>query len=466
MFFLRNVVLMILAALLHAEFVFYDDGAESLRIEVKNFCRDTLFFLVALFLIAASSPVLSYDVIVPDTGQDLCYNWERIICDEWHMEGFDQICDSKPYCPEPGENFYGQDANYTINPPDLTDNGDGTVSDNLTGLLWEQKMEENDFLLYTYQDAITYCKNLSLGENEDWRVPTRKEYVNLLNLGRLSPALDTNYFPFFIRTANDDIYYWTSTDYYDDPTQVWVMQLSFGIIEPQAKDQTRKIRCVSGSTEPATSFTDNDNGTVTDNVTDLLWEQKTNDGSSRDKDETHTWLEALNYCEELVLGGFSDWRLPTPKELERMIDLSTSNPAADTTYFPNTTNGLYWTGSTCVGCHKFKAFAYDFSDGELYFGIKKVRNEEVFPEHYTRCVRTAVSSCPTEEIYGAASLEAQLLRSFRDTILDTTPEGKELIKLYNNWSCFLVEVIRNDEELKAQVKETVDKILQVIDSRE
>ena len=443
---------------------------------MNNASKSNIFFFVTFVCIALFPPALSYGLIVTDTGQELCYDWERIICDEWHMEGFDQICDSEPYCPEPGEEFYGQDANYTINPPDLTDNRDGTVSDNLTGLLWEQKSEENDFLLYTYQDAITYCENLSLAENEDWRVPTRKEYVNLLNLGRLSPALDTNYFPFFIRTANDDIYYWTSTDYYDDPTQVWVMQLSFGIIEPQPKDQTRKIRCVSGSTEPATSYTDNGNGTVTDNVTDLMWEQKTNDGSSRDKDETHTWLEALNYCEDLVLGGFSNWRLPTPKELERMIDLSTSNPAADTTYFPNTTNGLYWTGSTCVGCHKFKAFAYDFSDGELYFGVKF--RDDVYFENSTRCVRTADSSgttttttstsgttCPSEEMYGTASPETQLLRNFRDTILNGTPEGQDLIKLYYTWSPFLVEAMRNDEELKTQLKETVDKILQVIDSR-
>ena len=154
-------------------------------------------------------------------------------------------------------------------------------------------------------------------------------------------------------------------------------------------------------------------------------------------------------------GRHFDWRLPNPKELERIVDLSTSNPAADTTYFPNTTNGFYWTGTTCSGCHKFKAFAYEFSDGKLYFGVK-YRND-VYDENYTRCVRTADSSgttttttptttsstsgttCPTEEIYGSAAPETQLIRNFRDTVLSATPEGQQLIKLYYIWSPFLVK---------------------------
>ena len=151
---------------------------------------------------------------------------------------------------------------------------------------------------------------------------------------------------------------------------------------------------MSGATEPVPSYTDNGNGTVTDNVTGLMWEQKTADGGSRDKEITHTWKDALAYCEDLILGGFSDWRLPNPKELERIVDLEKSNPAVDTTYFPNTKNGFYWTGTTCVGCHKFKAFAYDFSDGELYFGVK-FRDGD-YHENFTRCVRTADLLAPQQ----------------------------------------------------------------------
>jgi hypothetical protein len=107
--------------------------------------------------------------------------------------------------------------------------------------------------------------------------------------------------------------------------------------------------------------------------------------AGRDKDDTYTWKDALAYCENLILGDFSDWRLPNPKELDRIVDLERSDPAVDTTYFPNTNNGYYWTGTTCVGCHKFKAFSYDFSDGKLYFGVKF--RDGVYHENYVRCVR-------------------------------------------------------------------------------
>jgi hypothetical protein len=50
------------------------------------------------------------------------------------MVGLNQVCDSQPYCPEEGENFYGQDATYSINMPDVSNNNNGTITDNLIGL--------------------------------------------------------------------------------------------------------------------------------------------------------------------------------------------------------------------------------------------------------------------------------------------------------------------------------------------
>jgi len=232
--------------------------------------------LVALLFIALSLPALSFAFILPDTGQDLCYDWERIICDDWHMDGSNQVCDSEPYCPEEGEDFYGQDAHYTINSPDLTDNNDGTVTDNLTGLVWEQKSEESEQSTFSYSEAVAYCENLSLGNSDDWRVPTRKEFSTILNLGTISPALDTTYFPDYTYTSASGVYYWTSSEYHDDPSQVWKIQISFGISEAvTSQAPPYKVRCVRGTPEPAPSFTDNGNGTVTDNVTGLMWEQKT-----------------------------------------------------------------------------------------------------------------------------------------------------------------------------------------------
>jgi len=456
--------------------------------EIMNtFRKISLIFLFSTLLISFSSAVMSFDLIVPDTGQDLCYDWERTICDDWHMEGHVQVCDSTPYCPEEGEEFYGQDACYTINPPDLTDNGDGTVTDNLTGLIWEQQTEESEPKLYTYSDAVTYCDELTLGGNDDWRMPTRKEFSTILNFSRVSPALDMVYFPNYTGTTPNEVYYWTSSEHHDDPSQVWAILISFGLIESESTAvDPHKVRCVRGNSLPVSSYTDNGDGTVTDSVTGLMWEQKTDDGGSRDKDKTYTWKDALAYCENLVLGvgDHDDWRLPNTKEIERLVDIESSSPAVNTSCFSNTNNGLYWTGTSCTKCHYRKAFAIDFSDGELYYG-NKYRND-VYYENYVRCVKNADASvtttttspvastttttvpsqpCPTEEIYGEGADEAQLLRSFRDNILSKTPEGKEMIRLYYQLSPAIVRAMEEDKKFKEEIKKIIDGILPMTEIR-
>jgi len=430
--------------------------------------RCLLALLFPLILLVGITPAVSFDVTIPDTGQDLCYDWERVMCDEWHLEGYNQVCDSEPYCPSEGEDFYGQDGSYSIHPPDLTlmDNAtaDGRVRDNVTGLMWEQKTLENEPMLHTFDDAVAYCEDLSLGGYSDWRMPTRKEYSTLLNSGRVSPALDTDYFPYYTTEEQDAFYYWTASAYHDDPQQVWTMLLAFGLIDKKPTTGRHKVRCVRGDTEPGASYTDNEDGTVTDNVTGLMWQQKTTD----EKDVTYTWKDALAYCESLTLAGYADWRMPNTKELERVVDLEAGNPAVDTSYFPNTNNGFYWTSTSCSTCHKMKAFAIDFSDGELYYG-NKFRND-VYDRHYVRAVRSADpdgdgvadpnDNCPGEynpgqedldndgigsvcddeeqqqqvciatRLLGADSRYIDDLRQFRDDILDKSAAGKKLIAFY------------------------------------
>ncbi len=334
-----------------------------------------VFYSFIIFLIMITTAAVAQDLIVPDTGQTLCYDWTAIMT-----------------CPNQGEDFYGQDGSYLINAPSLTNNGDGTIIDNLTGLMWEQKTQANEQLVYTYSEAVTYCDTLNLGGHDDWRVPTRKEYSTVFNLGRTSPALDTTYFPYYTSTQVNG---WTSSPYQPNVNQRWAVLLSWGITFPSATTDALKVRCVRGAAEPTPDYTDNGDGTVTDNVTGLMWEQKTNDGGPGDMDNTYTWKDALAYCENLILGGHTDWRMPTPKELERLVDLTRSNPAIDTDYFPYTKSGKYWTGTTCSGCHKHKAFAMDFNDGSLYFGQKRIKSGGTFPEPpqyeylYVRAVRNA-----------------------------------------------------------------------------
>ena len=126
---------------------------------------------------------------------------------------------------------------------------------------------------------------------------------------------------------------------------------------------------------------------VKDNTTGLIWEVKRNmDGISNyddpnDADNTYTWYDSnpdtnggdagtpsngtnteafINAMNHAHFGGYSDWHLPTIKELAYLSDTRSTNPSINTKYFPNTVSSWYWSSSTsanypyhawCVGFH-------------------------------------------------------------------------------------------------------------------
>ena len=121
----------------------------------------------------------------------------------------------------------------------------------------------------------------------------------------------------------------------------------------------------------AKPFTDNGNSSVTDQKTGLVWQQTT--ASSRN------WESALSYCESLVLANQSDWRLPNIKDLGSIADLSTYDPAIDTTAFPGTESSFYWS-STAYLRSASGAWRIHF-----YYGV--VEGYNLGGIHYVRCVR-------------------------------------------------------------------------------
>ncbi|MFY0714069.1 DUF1566 domain-containing protein [Seonamhaeicola sp. NFXS20] len=96
------------------------------------------------------------------------------------------------------------------------------------------------------------------------------------------------------------------------------------------------------------SFKKNNDGTITDNNTGLMWEEiPTIEGFE--------WQGAKDYVENLELGGYDDWRLPTAKELFSISDFSEGWPYLDTTYFSLVNNKhvdkseQYWTANKYLG---------------------------------------------------------------------------------------------------------------------
>ncbi len=97
----------------------------------------------------------------------------------------------------------------------------------------------------------------------------------------------------------------------------------------------------------AMSYADNGDGTVTDDVTGLTWQQVPSA-------EDMTWQEAVDYANELELGGYDDWRMPSTKELYSIADFSEGWPYLDTGYFSLASGEItkdeqYWTSDYYVG---------------------------------------------------------------------------------------------------------------------
>jgi len=117
-------------------------------------------------------------------------------------------------------------------------------------------------------------------------------------------------------------------------------------------------------------FKDNGDGTVTDVDTGLTWQQ-----AHVKKD----WEAAITYCEGLNYANHQDWRLPNISELQKIIDITTSNLTIDPIAFPGTKASPYWSATTYDSNYK-NAMVVDFSNGRFY------SDEKIF-SNYVRCVR-------------------------------------------------------------------------------
>lgn len=122
--------------------------------------------------------------------------------------------------------------------------------------------------------------------------------------------------------------------------------------------------------EAPINYTDNKNGTITDNYTGLVWKKcvqgfsgndcKTGSPSYRD------WGKSRAECDNLVFAGKSDWRLPTLKELESIVDSSVYSPAINKNFFVKTPDGPYWTATSPASFSGSK-FIVIFAEGSVYF---------------------------------------------------------------------------------------------------
>ena len=272
------------------------------------------------------------------------------------------------------DDFYGQDNNYKINAPSyikLDSQGKEVAStstswamakDNITGLFWAVKEPGNGSPNYTnpHDADNTYAwdnvnndflaklndETYPFGNFKDWRLPTVQELHLIVNYAGTSPFIRDDYFPGMLAK------YWTAGLYKTDETSAWYVDFEEGgKVDYASKTGEYYVIAVRGGTSPATDrFVDNEDGTITDTDTGLMWlkgdipvpsDDPTNWGTANPLN----WEGALLACEAVVFAEYDDWRLPNKKELFSLIDASKNAPAMDNTIFLNP-SAEYWSSTS------------------------------------------------------------------------------------------------------------------------
>ncbi|MCP4592608.1 MAG: DUF1566 domain-containing protein [bacterium] len=291
------------------------------------------------------------------TGQARCYDDRREIA-----------------YPREGQPFYGQDAQYGDREPSYKDNGDGTVTDLNTGLMWVRARGEK----VTYREAVTGAAKCRVGGYSDWRMPTVKELYSLINfnggfhmsVASSTPYLDTKHFEFAYGDEAKgeraiDCQDWSATEYVSTTMNgnatVFGVNFADGRIKgyPKSKPRPRGgasnklfVRYVRDNPNYGKNdFHDNGDGTVTDRATGLMW-SKADSGRGMNWEDALAWVQARNAENYLA---HDDWRLPSAKELQSIVDYTrapavTHSPAIDqvfeTTRLGDGEYPFFWTSTT------------------------------------------------------------------------------------------------------------------------
>lgn len=120
------------------------------------------------------------------------------------------------------------------NPESYTDNGDGTVTDNVTGLMWQQAVPATTS---AQAAAVATCATLTLAGDDDWRLPSVIELVSIVDYGRASPSINGTYFP-----GTPPGTFWASSSI--GTTYAWKVSFTDGSTSTEDFAATYNVRCV------------------------------------------------------------------------------------------------------------------------------------------------------------------------------------------------------------------------------
>lgn len=218
-------------------------------------------------------------------------------------------------------------------------NPDGTIPiagdvvvDNSTGSTWLRSPQGSN----KWKAAVALCEELTTGGYDDWRLPTVKELYSLLDYAESGPLLPSDH-PFLdvksMYENSDSISMWTSEVTADSPSEAWTVDIYDGTTGTCHSNYYQLIWPVRGASAemPSPRFTNPDGSApvsgdvVVDQATGLMW-------LKHHGRKTYVWEDAKALCEDLTVGGYDDWRLPTISELHSLIDYSQLGPALPPDY--------------------------------------------------------------------------------------------------------------------------------------
>lgn len=343
--------------------------------------------------------------VVVDTAQTNCYDNANPIS-----------------APAAGQPFYGQDAQFQGAQFSLRDNGDGTITDLNTGLMWQQTPDSNGNR--NQQGATDYCTALQLAGHNDWRLPSAKELYSISDFSRGWPYLNTTYFKLGSGTVSKDEQYWSST-YYVGVTLHGGSAAAFGVnhgtghIKAYPADGTgavggNYVRAVRGPVYGINELVSNGDGTISDWATGLMWPQADN-GSGIDWEHALAWAQAMNASNYL---GHSDWRLPNCRELQSLVDYTRSPTATNAANVGPAINPLF----SCTGITNEAGNA----DYPYYWTSTSAKQSALGAYYYAWYVAfgTAVAGTNGMDLHGAGAVRY-------DTKVEGGPKGEGGERIYN-----------------------------------
>ncbi|HZL19861.1 MAG TPA: DUF1566 domain-containing protein [Polyangia bacterium] len=115
-----------------------------------------------------------------------------------------------------GEQSY---INGAPNLESYTDNGDGTITDNVTLLMWQKTVPTT---MYAFSAAVTYCSTLTVGNYGGWRLPSSIELVSIVDYDAVSPAINVA-FP-----STPSNYFWSATSVGGSSSKIWAVLFGDG----------------------------------------------------------------------------------------------------------------------------------------------------------------------------------------------------------------------------------------------